>query len=51
MPKNIPPPTCPKCLKPMRFTPVKTGGRKFRCMDCAGEEPLRSSEVAKTGIS
>jgi hypothetical protein len=34
MPKNPPPPDCPKCSKPMRFMLVKTGGRKFRCVDC-----------------
>jgi len=32
--KNSPPPTCTKCGKPMRFMLVKTGGRKFRCIDC-----------------
>jgi hypothetical protein len=34
MPKNSPPPICPKCSMPMRFVLVKTGGRKFRCVDC-----------------
>jgi hypothetical protein len=34
MPKNTPPPICPKCSRPMRFVLVKTGGRKFRCVDC-----------------
>ena len=47
MPKNTPPPTCPKCRKPMRFLLRKTGGRKFQCLDCAGDDPLRSPEVAK----
>jgi hypothetical protein len=47
MPKNPPPPTCPKCRKPMRFVLVKTGGRKFRCIDCSGDDLLRSPEVAK----
>jgi hypothetical protein len=23
------------------------GGREFQCLDCAGEDPLRSPEVAK----
>jgi hypothetical protein len=32
--KNLPPPICPKCSEPMRFMLVKTGGRKFRCIDC-----------------
>jgi hypothetical protein len=47
MPKNPPPPSCPKCHKPMRFVLVKTGGRKFRCMDCDGGDPLHSPDVAK----
>ena len=34
MPKNSSPPICPKCSMPMRFVLVKTGGRKFRCVDC-----------------
>jgi hypothetical protein len=47
MPKNLPPPICPKCRKPMHFITVRTGGRKFRCIDCVSEEPLPSSAVAK----
>lgn len=47
MPKNTPPPTCPKCEKPMRFLLHKKGGRKFQCLDCAGDDPLRSPELAK----
>jgi hypothetical protein len=48
MPKNSPPPVCPKCKKPMRFLLRKNiGGRKFQCLDCAGNDPLRSPEVAK----
>lgn len=47
MPKNTPPPICPKCRKPMQFLLWKTGGRKFQCLDCDGGDPLRSSEVAK----
>jgi hypothetical protein len=31
----------------MRFMLVKTGGRKFRCPDCDGEDPLKSPEVAQ----
>jgi hypothetical protein len=31
----------------MRFMLVKTGGRKFRCIDCDGDDPLRSSDIAK----
>jgi hypothetical protein len=37
----------PKCRKPMQFLLCKTGGRTFRCLDCAGDDPMRSSEVAK----
>jgi hypothetical protein len=47
MPKNSPPPACSKCGKPMRFVLVKTGGRKFRCIDCDVEDPLKSPEVTK----
>jgi hypothetical protein len=48
MPKNTPPPLCPKCCKPMQFLLRRNiGGRKFQCLDCAGEDPLRSPEVAK----
>jgi hypothetical protein len=47
MPKNTPPPICPKCRKPMRFLLVKTGGRKFRCIDCDVADPLQLPEVAK----
>jgi hypothetical protein len=31
----------------MHFVLVKTGGRKFRCSDCDGEDPLKSPDVAK----
>jgi hypothetical protein len=31
----------------MRFLLRKTGGRKFQCLDRAGEDPLRSLEIAK----
>jgi hypothetical protein len=47
MPKNTPPPSCAKCKKPMKFMLVKTGGRKFRCIDCDLPDPLRSPDVAK----
>jgi hypothetical protein len=47
MPKNSPPPNCPKCAKPMRFMVVKTGGRKFRCIDCDVPDPLQAPEVTK----
>jgi hypothetical protein len=45
MPKNPPPPICSKCNKPMRFTLVKKGGRKFRCIDCDVPDPLQLPEV------
>jgi hypothetical protein len=31
----------------MRFLLWKTGGRKFQCLGCDGDDPLRSPEVAK----
>jgi hypothetical protein len=46
MPKNPPPPSCPKCHKPMHFVLVKTGGRKFCCIDCEMQDPLVVAEVA-----
>ena len=39
--------TCPKCHKPMRLVLAKTGGRKLMCLDCDGEDPLKSPQVAK----
>jgi hypothetical protein len=47
VPRNPPPATCSKCDKPMRFMLVKNGGRKFRCIDCDGPDPLRLPEVTK----
>ena len=47
MPKNSPPPKCSQCDKAMHFVLVKTGGRKFRCIDCAVADPLKLPEVAK----
>ena len=47
MPKNSPPPICPKCGMPMRFVLVKTGGRKFRCVDCDVTDLLNLPEVTK----
>jgi hypothetical protein len=31
----------------MHFMLVKTGGRKFRCIDCDVPDPLRSPELVK----
>ena len=38
---------CPRCRKPMRVALGKTGTRKPMCLDCDGEDPLKSPEVAK----
>jgi hypothetical protein len=38
---------CPKCRKPMRLMLAKAGTRKLMCLDCDGEDPLKSPEVAK----
>jgi hypothetical protein len=41
-------PICPKCRRAMRFALVKElGGRQFKCLDCDGEDPLRSTDVTK----
>jgi hypothetical protein len=45
MVKNTPPPTCSKCGKPKRFMLVKSGGRKFRCIDCDVPDPLKTLEM------
>jgi hypothetical protein len=45
MRKNTPPPDCPKCEKPMKFVLIKTGGRKFRCLDCQGQDLSQSADV------
>jgi hypothetical protein len=45
MAKNTPPPTCSKCGKPKRFMLVKSGGRKFRCIDCDVPDPLKTLEM------
>jgi hypothetical protein len=44
MPKNAAPPFCPKCHKSMHFIVVKTGGRKFRCIDCDKPDPIKLPE-------
>jgi hypothetical protein len=31
----------------MHFMLVKTGGRKFRCIDCDAPDPLKMPEVKK----
>jgi hypothetical protein len=46
VPKNAPPPLCPKCHKAMRFLPRKSsGGRKFQCLDCDGLDPLKNDKA------
>ena len=47
MVKNTPPPACKKCGSPMRFILVKTGGRKFRCIDCDPPDPILNPELNK----
>ena len=42
------PPICPKCHKLMRLALVKgMRGRKYQCIDCEGEDPLRSRDISK----
>jgi hypothetical protein len=37
-----------KCHKPMQFLLRKNiGGRKFQCLYCEGDDPMRLPEVAK----
>jgi hypothetical protein len=31
----------------MQFLLRKTGGRKFQCLGCDGDDPLRSPDVAR----
>ena len=45
MAENLQTPTCPKCLKPMRFIVLETGGRKFQCVQCDGVDPMRLSDI------
>jgi hypothetical protein len=45
MAKNTPPPTCPKCGKPKKFMLVRTGGRKFRCVECDLPDPVHEPET------
>ena len=44
MAENLATPTCPKCRKPMHFIVLKTGGRKFQCVQCDGD-PLQMSDI------
>ena len=42
------PPICPKCQKPKRLALVKgKRGREYQCIDCEGEDPLRSRDISK----
>jgi hypothetical protein len=45
MRKNTPRPDCPNCKTPTKFVLVKTGGRKFRCVDCQGQDLSQSPDV------
>ena len=39
---------CPKCRRPMKLLLVKDlPGRKYQCIDCDGEDPLRSADISK----
>jgi hypothetical protein len=49
--RNLPPPRCLKCNRPMRWALRKAGGRRFRCLDCDGEYPLKSPERSKDAES
>jgi hypothetical protein len=41
-------PICQKCRKPMRLMLVKAmPGRKYQCIDCDGEDPLRSPAIGR----
>jgi hypothetical protein len=41
-------PICPKCHKPLKLMLVKAmPGRKYQCIDCDGEDRLRSSDISK----
>ena len=41
-------PVCPECRKPMQFLLVKgKRDRKFQCIDCEGDDPLSSPDVAR----
>jgi hypothetical protein len=44
---NNPAPNCAKCGKSKKFVLVETGGRKFRCLDCDGEDLLQSPDVQR----
>ena len=42
------PPICPKCHQPLRLALVRgMQGRKYRCIDCDGEDPLHSPDIGK----
>jgi endogenous inhibitor of DNA gyrase (YacG/DUF329 family) len=45
MAENLATATCPKCRKPMHFIDLKTGGRKFQCVQCDGVDPMRLSDI------
>jgi hypothetical protein len=49
MAKNTPPPACSKCGRAKSFMLVKSGGRKFRCVDCDVPDPLKTPEMKSLG--
>jgi len=41
-------PICPKCHKPLQLLLMKaTPSRKYQCIECDGEDPLRSPDISK----
>jgi hypothetical protein len=41
-------PICSRCGRPMQFLLVRgKRGRKFQCLDCDGDDPMNSVEVAR----
>jgi hypothetical protein len=41
-------PICPKCHRLMKLALVKAApGRAYKCIDCEGEDPLRSPDISK----
>jgi hypothetical protein len=41
-------PVCPKCRKPTQFLLLKgKRDRKFQCVDCEGDDPLKSQKIAR----
>jgi hypothetical protein len=46
--RNIKSPSiCPDCRQPKRLALADDGLRKLKCVDCEGDDPLRSAKIAK----